>query len=559
MIDAALRARVEEWMAGDPDGVTRAELETLLRRDDAGAAGDLADRFAGELEFGTAGLRGPLRAGPNGMNRAVVRRATAGLAAWLLARGDGDRCVIVGRDARHGSEQFARDAAGVLAAAGIPVRHATHPWPTPFTAFAVRHLGAAAGVQVTASHNPANDNGYKVYDGTGAQIVAPTDAEIAAAIATQPRADRIPCDPGSSRVEPIDDEIVGAYYAMADALVPRAARRLRIVYTPVHGVGGVHGLALLTAAGFDAVTPVAAQMRPDPEFPTAPFPNPEEPGVLDHALSLAPRAGADVVLANDPDADRLAIAVPVAGGRARWRRLSGDELGALLADALLRTPDVAGALVARSVVSSRWLDRIAAARGADVAVTLTGFKWLARAADDRSGARLVLAYEEALGYSVTTSVRDKDGLTAALVAAAALDEQPAHERLVALARAHGLFANSQWSARFEGADELAAMRAAIDALRAAPPRALAGHDVVAVIDHRDGGHGLPAADLLELHLANGRVLVRPSGTEPKLKVYLERVVPFAGVDAADYESARANALDALEPLRAAIAATLGLA
>ena len=557
MIDAALRARVENWIAGDPDGATRAELESLLRRGDTAAASDLADRFAGDLEFGTAGLRGLLRAGPNGMNTAVVRRATAGLAAWLVARGDGNRCVIVGRDARHGSERFARDAAGVLAAAGIAVRHATHPWPTPFTAFAVQHLDAAAGVQITASHNPATDNGYKVYDGTGAQIVSPVDGEIAAAIAAQPPADLIACEPGSSRIAPVDDEIVAAYYAMADALVPRAVRRLRIVYTPVHGVGGAHGVALLAAAGFDAVTPVAEQLRPDPEFPTAPFPNPEEPGVLDLALALAPRVGADVVLANDPDADRLAIAVPLPDGR--WRPLAGDELGALLCDVMLRRHATPGALVGRSIVSSRWLDRIAAAHGADVAVTLTGFKWLARAADARPGARLVFVYEEALGYGVTTAVRDKDGLTAALVAAAALDEETAHDRLVGLARDHGLFVNGQWSPRFEGADGLAAMRAAIDALRAAPPRALAGHDVVAVIDHRDGGHGLPAADLLELRLRDGRVLVRPSGTEPKLKVYLERVVPFAGAGAVAYEAARTAALATLEPIRDAVAIThLGL-
>src|SRR4051794_15960961 len=238
VIDAALRTRVEAWIIGDPDADSRAELEALLARDDDAAAAELADRFAHELEFGTAGLRGALRAGPNGMNVAVVRRGTAGLAAWLLARGDAAKGVIVGRDARHGSEQFARDTAGVLAAAGIPVRHARDPWPTPFTAFAVRHLGCAAGVQVTASHNPAPDNGYKVYDGTGAQIIPPVDHEIAAAIDAQPPADEIACTPDSTRIEAIDREIVDAYYAMALALVPSAKRRLRIVYTPVHGVGG---------------------------------------------------------------------------------------------------------------------------------------------------------------------------------------------------------------------------------------------------------------------------------------------------------------------------------
>ncbi len=508
---------VRAWIAADPDPASRAELEALL------AAGDhdaLASRFAGPLTFGTAGLRGALGAGPSRMNVAVVRAASAGLAHWIRSTGTEARGVVVGFDHRHLSDVFARDTAGVLAAAGIPVRLASRPWPTPVTAYAVRHVGAAAGVMVTASHNPAPDNGYKVYDGSGSQIIPPVDTEISAAIAaTGPAAD-IAYTPDSDRIEPIGDDALDAYLDTASAvLTPGGRRDVRVVYTPVHGVG----LDVFTALWERALLPppivVEAQAKPDPDFPTAPFPNPEEPGVLDLALDLARRHRADLVLANDPDADRLAAAVPAAGG---WRVLTGNEIGALLGAHMLATTSGDDRVVARSVVSSRLLDRIAAAAGVPARTTLTGFKWVSRAGDT-DGRRLVFGYEEALGYAVTPHVRDKDGLTAALALADLAGRASLTDMLDALADAHGLYATSQWSLRFADTAGAAAFTAR---LRAALPSALAGINVDRAIDYQHGVDGLPPADLLAFELADGsRVLVRPSGTEPKAKCYFEVVVP----------------------------------
>ena len=416
---------------------------------------------------------------------------------------------------------FARDTAGVLAAAGIPVRLASRPWPTPVTAYAVRHFGAAAGVMVTASHNPAPDNGYKVYDGTGSQIVPPVDAEISAAIVAAGPASAIAYAPDSDRIEPIGDDAIDAYLDMAAAVHrrARAARDLRVVYTPVHGVGLDVFAALWERAGFPPPIVVDAQAKPDPDFPTAPFPNPEEPGVLDLALDLARRHRADLVLANDPDADRLAAAVPSASG---WRVLTGNEIGALLGAHMLATTSGDDRVVARSVVSSRLLDRIAAAAGVPARTTLTGFKWISRAGDT-DGRRLVFGYEEALGYAVTPHVRDKDGLTAALALADLAARGSIADTLDALADAHGLYVTSQWSVRFADAAGAAAFTAR---LRTAMPTALAGINVDRAIDYAAGVEGLPPADLLGFELADGsRVLVRPSGTEPKAKCYFEVVVP----------------------------------
>jgi phosphomannomutase len=507
---------VREWIAADPDSTSRAELEALL------AAGDddaLASRFAGRLTFGTAGLRGALGAGPNRMNVAVVRAASAGLAHWIRAAGLEARGVVVGFDHRHLSDVFARDTAGVLAAAGIPVRLASRPWPTPVTAYAVRDLGAAAGVMVTASHNPAADNGYKVYDGTGSQIVPPVDAEISAAIAAAGPANAIAYAPDSDRIEPLGDEALDAYLDTAAAVVTAGGPRdLRVVYTPVHGVGLDVFRALWERASFPPPIVVEAQAKPDPDFPTAPFPNPEEPGVLDLALDLARRHRADLVLANDPDADRLAVAVPTAAG---WRVLTGDEIGALLGSHMLATTSGDDRVVARSVVSSRLLDRIATAAGVPARATLTGFKWISRAGDT-DGRRLVFGYEEALGYAVTPRVRDKDGLTAALAIADLAARGSLADALDALADAHGLYATSQWSMRFADAAGAAAFTAR---LRATMPAKLGGINVDRAIDYAAGVEGLPPADLLGFELTDGsRVLVRPSGTEPKAKCYFEVVV-----------------------------------
>lgn len=574
MIDAALRAQVDAWIAADPDAHDRAELSDLLAR---GAGADLAERFAGPLRFGTAGLRAPLRAGPNGMNLAVVRRTTAGLADWVRARG-GSR-VVVGYDARRHSREFAHDAAATLAGAGLVPLLSDRPWPTPITAFAVRHLGADAGIQVTASHNPAADNGYKVYDGFGVQIVGPDDERIAAAIAAAPGASDIV----TGVVAPsLGDDLVAEYRAVARRVVAaNGPRALRIVYTPLCGVGGAIMVRLFADCGFDDVRVVHEQFAPDPSFPGLPFPNPEEPGVLDAAIALARRIDADVVIANDPDADRLAVCVdsPLAG----WRMLSGDELGVLLAGHVMRhdaddsdadtdtdadRADGRGRVVARSVVSSRWLDRLF-----PTVVTLTGFKWIARAGT--SGAPWGFGYEEALGYAVSGAVRDKDGLTAALVAAELAASVRESGGLLAELDRHsrGLAsATSQRSARFAGAGAATAMQSAIDRLSTSPPPALGRYEIASVRDYRDrpsgsGRDALPATDLVELLCVAGhRVMVRPSGTEPKLKCYIEAVGSSAVAAGAPdppsaerYERTRAELLAVCDELATALALHLGLA
>jgi phosphomannomutase len=511
-----LAEQVRAWIAADPDESSRRELEALL---DDGNAVALSGRFAGRLQFGTSGLRGPLGAGPNRMNVAVVRAASAGLARFVRDAEPAGRGVVVGYDHRRLSARFARETASVLAAHGVPVRLAVAPWPTPVTAHAVRSNGAAAGVMVTASHNPAADNGYKVYDHTGAQIVPPVDARIAAGIEAAGPAISIPSDADSPLIEPLGREAVDAYLDVASSVVPPRRRQLRVVYTPIHGVGLAVFRELWERAGFPPASVVDEQAEPDPAFPTAPFPNPEEPGVLDLAIELARRSGADLVLANDPDADRLAVAIPDRDG---WRALTGDEIGALLGAHVLSTTTGADRAVARSIVSSRLLDRIAEAHDVPARATLTGFKWIARAADF-DGRRLVFGYEEALGYAVTPLVRDKDGLTAALAVADLATRVSLADELDRLAAAHGLHRTAQWSMRFADAARAAEFTAHV---RAAPPDALAGVAVTRTIDHLHGADGLPPADVLAFELADGsRALVRPSGTEPKVKCYFEVVVP----------------------------------
>lgn len=527
MSDDALRAEVAAWIADDPHAGDRAELADLLAADDLT---ELRDRFAAPLAFGTAGLRGPLRAGPNGMNLAVVRRTTAGLSTWVRAAGR-DGGVVVGYDARRRSQELAHDAAATLAGAGLVVHLADRPWPTPVTAFAVAHLGAAAGIQVTASHNPAGDNGYKVYDHTGAQIVAPDDTTIADAIRAQPGAATIATAPVAPT---LGDAMVGAYATAALGVLGGLSERrdVRIVYTPLYGVGGALMLDLFAAAGFDDVHPVAAELAPDSGFGGLPFPNPEEVGVLDGALALAAAVDADLLVANDPDADRLAIGVrsPVEG----WRRLSGDELGLWLADLVLDATagdDAPQRVVARSRVSATALDRLAARRGVECAVTPTGFKWLSRVVDGRAG-RLVFAYEEALGYAVSPIVRDKDGLTAALVAAAGAATEPPLTRLARIGVLDGVSVTTQWAPRFEGPGALERMHAAMARLGAGDP--------------------------IVVEVGGGVVQVRPSGTEPKLKCYIEVVVTPADDSVAAYEAARRSGLEQAATIQAEIAARLAL-
>ncbi|HMG29413.1 MAG TPA: phospho-sugar mutase [Jiangellaceae bacterium] len=538
------------WLAEDPDPDTRAELAGLLERaesSDEAALADLEDRFSGKLEFGTAGLRGTLGAGPNRMNRAVVIRAAAGLAAYVRAHGGSS--VVVGYDARHKSEQFARDTCAVMVGAGLRAMVLPRPLPTPVLAFAIRHLGVDAGVMVTASHNPPQDNGYKVYLGDGAQIVPPTDAEISAAIDAVGALDAVPrADAGW---QTLDEAVLDAYVARV-ATVARTdgARDVATVYTPLHGVGGEVMRRVLEATGFPQPAAVEQQAYPDPDFPTVAFPNPEEPGAIDLALALAEREGADLVIANDPDADRCAVAAPMPGG---WRMLRGDEVGALLATYLIaREPGLTG-VFACSIVSSSLLGKIAGRHGLGYAETLTGFKWIGRIDGLRFG------YEEALGYCVDPgAVRDKDGLSAAvliaeLVATLRAEGRGISDALDDIARGYGLHATDQLSVRVA---DLAEIDAVMERLRTMPPSTLGGRAVEEVEDLSLGVGGLPPTEGIRYWLAeSARVIVRPSGTEPKIKCYLEVVIEAA--DGA-VDAARTVAAGHLEAIKADLAAAAGL-
>ena len=534
------RRRATQWLAADPDPETGAELRALL----AGDPVDLERRFEGRLAFGTAGMRGRMGAGPLRMNRVLVRMVAAALAERVLQEREERPHVMVGYDARHKSGLFADDTARVLAARRVPVTVLPGPVPTPVLAFAVKHLDASAGVMVTASHNPRTDNGYKVYWRGGRQLAAPTDAEISRII--DRTAPPVPGDLASGDdplVAAAGDDLIEAYLeAVAGLLAPQGSRSVRIAYTPLHGVGAATFLRALSHAGFDPPAVVAGQAEPDPDFPTAPFPNPEETGVLDPLMALAADTGADVALAHDPDADRLAVAVPAAG---RWRMLTGDETGCLLAEYLLGRDegrrDGRHRLLVNTVVSSRLLRRIAAHHGAEWAETLTGFKWIMQAHSQRASSHdLVLGYEEALGYAVGEAVSDKDGIGAALVMAELVAELKARGQTLSdllddLHRRHGVHASGQRSIRFESTPGREQPRErAMAALREAPPAGLAGAAVTAVHDLAAGSGDLPPADavVLEVSGREARVIVRPSGTEPKMKVYAEAVVapPTGGDD-----------------------------
>ncbi|WP_436699533.1 phospho-sugar mutase [Nocardioides sp. BYT-33-1] len=551
-----LLARAQSWLAEDPDAHTRDELVRVIaavEAGDANARADLADRFRGTLEFGTAGLRGALGAGPNRMNRIVVLRAAAGLAAYLRDTGTAPGTpVVIGYDARHNSDVFAQDTAEVMAGAGLRPLLLPRPLPTPLLAFAIRELGCAAGVMVTASHNPPQDNGYKVYLGDGSQIVPPADSEIAARIAAVGSLESVPrASLAATGGRVLDDGIVDAYLDTVAAIAGDGPRDLTIVYTPLHGVGGGALPTVLENAGFAAPQVVAEQEEPDPDFPTVAFPNPEEPGAIDRAVALAERTGADIVIANDPDADRCAAAVPDATAEGGWRMLRGDEVGALLADHLLRAGR--SGVYATSIVSSSLLGTMARAAGQRYAETLTGFKWIGRLPG------LVFGYEEALGYCVDPAhVSDKDGVSAALLLCEIAAEAKAAGRTLLdllddLAVAHGLHATDQLSVRVTDLGEIAA---AMERLRGTPPATLGGSAVTAADDLTAGSADLPPTDGLRYRTEDGsRVVVRPSGTEPKLKCYLEVVVPV--VDG-DVPTARAEAATRLTALRADIAAAAGI-
>ncbi len=550
-----LTVRARDWAAEDPDPTTRAELLALVdaaeKAPDGPEATDLAERFAGTLEFGTAGLRGALGAGPMRMNRVVVTRAAAGLVAYLRDHGAGDGdAVVIGYDARHNSDVFARDTAEVVTGAGLRALVLPRPLPTPLLAFAIRHLGCVAGVMVTASHNPPQDNGYKVYLGDGSQIVPPADAGIAERIAAVPALAEVPRGDAG---EVLGEDVVAAYLAAVSALVDTCGpKQLATVYTPLHGVGGTTVERVMRLAGFPAPLVVPAQADPDPDFPTVSFPNPEEPGAMDLAVALAAESGADLVIANDPDADRCAVAVP--GGPHGWQVLRGDEVGALLGDFLLRTGT--HGTYAASIVSSSLLGRLAAAHGQPYVETLTGFKWIGRVDG------LAFGYEEALGYCVAPAIaRDKDGVSAILrvvelAAGLKAEGRTLVDRLDEIAREHGLHATDQLSVRVS---DLSLITRAMATLRATPPTALGGLAVEQADDLALGSADLPPTDGLRYRLADGaRVVVRPSGTEPKLKAYLEVVVPVEDGTEDGVDAARIAAAGRLDAIRTDLAAALNL-
>jgi phosphomannomutase len=559
-----LLASARAWRDDDPDPVTRDELDALVERvaaGDATAVDELADRFAGTLEFGTAGLRGAVGAGPNRMNRAVVIRAAAGLTRYLQQQGAAPR-VVIGYDARHRSDDFAQDTAAVVTAAGGEALLLPGPLPTPVLAFAIRHLGADAGVMVTASHNPPQDNGYKVYLGDGSQIVPPADAEIARQISAVAAVADVPLADDGWQV--LDETVLQAYLAAAAAVVlpgdddPTPDRRderaaLSVVYTPLHGVGGEVALSAFERAGFPPPFVVPSQAQPDPDFPTVAFPNPEEPGAIDAALAAARERGADLVVANDPDADRCAVAVPDPGEDGRWRMLRGDELGVLLGAYVIDRGVADDAVVACSIVSSRQLAAVCRAHGVQHTETLTGFKWISRVPGLRYG------YEEALGYCVDpTSVRDKDGISAALLVcdlAARLkaEGRTLRDELDLVARVTGVYVTDQHAVRVA---DLALISDAMARLRVQPPAELGGSPVERVDDLLAGSDELPGTDGLRYLMVDGsRVVVRPSGTEPKLKAYLEVVQQ---VEQDDVTAARTEAAARLARLKQSVAALIGL-
>ncbi|MGO1538078.1 MAG: phospho-sugar mutase [Leucobacter sp.] len=533
---------VRRWIAEDPDPETRAEASALLTEAERGnidAQQELAEAFDGRLAFGTAGLRGRLGAGPCRMNRSVVMQTSAGFAEFLLDRAtEGETStppsVVIGYDGRVNSDVFARDAAEIMAGAGLRVTLLPERLPTPVTAFAVRHLGVSAGVMITASHNPPRDNGYKVYLGdadAGAQIAPPVDLEIADSIE---RAAALPLAelPRSTTYEVAGPEVLEAYVTQTAQSVregllagdeTQGGPELRVVYTAMHGVGSGPSQRVFELVGLPQVTPVLEQDQPDGAFPTVSFPNPEEPGALDLAFAAAARINADLVVAHDPDADRLAIAIPYPGKASGYRRLTGNELGLVLgwraAERFRRTyPDAPGSL-ACTIVSSPALEAVAEDYGLGYFETLSGFKWVARVPD------LVFGFEEALGYLTNPGiVRDKDGISAsadviALVRELAAEGRTIWDLLDEASERFGHFSSTQVTVRL---DSMAATEELSNRVRTAPPRSFNGAVVERVTDLSVPGNSPVLANVLRYDLAGGsRVMIRPSGTEPKLKVYID--------------------------------------
>ncbi|WP_022893664.1 phospho-sugar mutase [Agromyces subbeticus] len=545
----------EAWLAQDPDPETRAELTAIVDRvrgGDAAASADLADRFDDRLAFGTAGLRGEIAAGPNRMNRVLVSQAAAGLAAYLIEHAVVGQTpsIVVGYDGRKNSAVFARDTAEIMAGAGVRAILLPRLLPTPVLAFAVRHLEVSAGVMVTASHNPPNDNGYKVYlggDDRGSQIVPPADAEIAARILEAAATANV-LELPRGVVETVAESVVDEYVRQTAAVASAPMAQPLTVYTAMHGVGWQTMSSVLAAAGFDAPTLVAAQIEPDPAFPTVSFPNPEEPGAMDLSFATAREVGAELIIANDPDADRLAVAIPDDAAEAGYRRLSGNEVGLLLGwQAAERAAAVSGdggsdGVLACSIVSSPGLEAIARAYDLDFEATLTGFKWISRPPG------LVFGFEEALGYLVNPgTVRDKDGISAgvaflSLAAGLKAEGRTVADHLDAFVERFGCHDSAQISIRVT---ELSRIGEIMARLRAEPPAVVGGIRVERIEDLAEGYGQLPPSDVLRIMLDGGaRVMVRPSGTEPKLKVYIDAVAETGTV--AERRAAASAAVAALE-------------
>jgi phosphomannomutase len=523
-VNASFEEEVRRWIALDPDERDRAELQALLDADDET---ELERRFRVPLTFGTAGLRGPVMAGPAGMNRATVRRATIGVLAWLREQGLDPACgVIVGRDARRGSETFNDEVVWVLLGAGAVVYEMPSPLPTPLVPYCVKALDAVAGIMITASHNPREDNGFKLYAHDGAQIIPPDDeiveryANLSSDVKLGRRASLAHVYVATETIDDYREHMLGRFGV--------GASDLAITYTPMHGVGGETMAGLFHDAGYAQVALVESQFVPDGSFPTLAFPNPEEPGALDLAIETANAAGSTLIIANDPDADRLGVAVRSGD---KWRVLRGDEIGWLLASSLLEETKKNGATMATTIVSSTLLSALCREAEVRCETTLTGFKWIARAAGDGV---LGFGYEEALGYAVDPVVSDKDGLSAALAVASlahelARDGKTFVDRIDELEIRFGVHRTAQLSFRAEGPTARDQIAQRVESLRSSAPDSLGGVRVSGVIDLAKGWHGLPPTEGVIFELGPlGRVIVRPSGTEAKVKAYLELTPPRDG-------------------------------
>ena len=555
-------SEVLAWLEQDPDPETVAELRALL---DAAQAGDehahaeITDRFSTRLSFGTAGLRGAIAAGPNRMNRVVVIQAAAGLARYLLANAREGKTpsVVIGFDGRKNSEVFARDTAEIMSGLGVEALLMPRMLPTPVLAFSVRELNASAGVMVTASHNPAADNGYKVYlggDDQGSQIVSPADAHIAEQIdivAAQLNVGELARGPFSTIAESVIENYISQTALVTETSAPSA--QPHFVYTAMHGVGYETFASVISRAGFAAPEVVAEQNIPDATFPTVEFPNPEEPGALDLAYALARKTKAEIIVANDPDADRLAVAIPDETAAEGYRRLTGNELGALLGWRTARELSITNKLgtLACSIVSSPALSAVAEHYGLDFRWTLTGFKWVSRVEN------LAFGYEEALGYLVNPgTIRDKDGISAAVALLSIVSELKSHgstlsDHLDEFSMTFGHFASDQISLRVSDLSEIPRL---MTSLRSSQPESVGGIAVATVDDLLEGSADFPPSDVLRFWLEDGsRIMVRPSGTEPKLKVYID-VVSREG----DLIERRNGAADRLSALALGMKELLGL-